>query len=87
MRIDTIIQGLQRHIADLEQCNANLDNIPESYRFNRAEQRKFNELRIAEYRDEIIELEELRDGHITEDKLGTARRFFNTMPAWATYGT
>lgn len=47
----------------------------------------FNTRQVAEYRDEIVELEELRDGHLTVDQLGTARRFFNQMPAWATYGT
>jgi hypothetical protein len=81
------ISGLQKHIADLEQVNANLHNIPESYMFNREEQRQYNLRTIESYKDEIIELEDLRDGHLTACKLGTARRFFNDMPAWATYGT
>jgi hypothetical protein len=55
--------------------------------FNREAQRQLNLRTIESYRDEIIELEDLRDGHITVDRLGTAGRFFNTMPAWGTYGT
>lgn len=47
----------------------------------------FNARQVAEYRDEIVELEDLRDGHLTVAQLGTARRFFNQLPAWATYGT
>ena len=81
-----LVDFLKRQIADLERVNANLDNIPESWLFNRADQRAYNESRIEEYRDEIIELEDLRDGFITVEQLGTARRFFNKMPAWATYG-
>lgn len=86
-RIDTLIAGLQRQIADLQASNDNLVNIPESWLFNRASQRAHNDSCIESCRDEIIELEKLRDGHITTEQLGTARRFFNTMPAWATYGT
>jgi hypothetical protein len=81
------ISFLKRMIADNEQANANLHNIPESYMFNRETQRQHNLRTIETYKDEIIELEDLRDGHITVDRLGTARRFFNTMPAWGTYGT
>jgi hypothetical protein len=81
------ISFLKRMIADLEQVNANLHNIPESYMFNREAQRQHNLRTIETYKDEIIELEDLRDGHIAVDRLGTARRFFNTMPAWGTYGT
>jgi hypothetical protein len=80
------ISGLQKHIADLERANANLHNIPESYMFNREEQRQRNLRAIESCKDEIIELEDLRDGHLTVDRLGTARRFFNDMPAWGTYG-
>lgn len=81
------INFLNRLIADLQACNDNLINIPESWMFNRANQRKFNDSEIEKYRDEIVELEELRDGYITVEQLGTARRFFNKMPAWGTYGT
>lgn len=81
------IKFLERMIAESEQANANLHNIPESWMFNRESQRQHNLRTIETYRDEIIELEDLRDGHITVDRLGTARRFFNTMPAWATSGT
>jgi hypothetical protein len=81
------ISGLQKQIADLEQVNANLHTRPESWMFNREEQRQRNLRTIETYKDEIIELEDLRDGFITVDRLGTARRFFNTMPAWGTYGT
>jgi hypothetical protein len=81
------ISFLSRLIADTEQINANLHNIPESYMFNREAQRQHNLRTIETYKDEIIELEDLRDGHITVDRLGTARRFFNTMPAWGTHGT
>jgi hypothetical protein len=83
----TSISFLKRMIAENEQANANLHNIPESWMFNREAQRQLNLRTIESYRDEIIELEDLRDGHITVDRLGTARRFFNTMPAWGTYGT
>lgn len=83
----TSISFLNRLIDSIEQANANLHNIPESWMFNRESQRQHNLRTIETYRDEIIELEDLRDGHITVDRLGTARRFFNTMPAWATSGT
>jgi hypothetical protein len=66
-----IIVFLQRLIAALEQAPAS----------------PFNARQVAAYRDEIVELEDLRDGHLTVGQLGTARRFFNQMPAWATYGT
>lgn len=81
------INFLNRMIAENELANANLHNIPESYRFNREEQRQHNLRMIETYKDEIIELEDLRDGHITADRLGTAGRFFNSMPAWGTSGT
>lgn len=81
------INFLNRLIADLQACNDNLINIPESWMFNRANERKFNDSEIEKYRDEIVELEELRDGYITVEQLGTARRFFYKMPAWGTYGT
>lgn len=84
---NSLIGFLKGLIDGIEQANANLHNIPETWMFNREEQRKLNNLTIATYRDEIIELEDLRDGHITVDRLGTARRFFNTTPAWATSGT
>jgi hypothetical protein len=48
---------------------------------------KHNLRTIETYKDEIVELEDLRDGHINASQLGTARRFFNDMPAWGTYGT
>jgi hypothetical protein len=69
--IDNTIAFLQRLIAALEQTPAS----------------PFNARQVAAYRDEIVELEDLRDGHLTVAQLGTARRFFNTLPAWATYGT
>ena len=81
------INFLNRLIADIQACNDNLINIPESWMFNRADQRRLNDSTIEKYRDEIVELEELRDGYITVEQLGTARRFFNKMPEWATYGT
>jgi hypothetical protein len=56
------ISFLKRMIADLEQVNANLHNIPESYMFNREAQRQHNLRTIETYKDEIIELEDLRDG-------------------------
>lgn len=83
----TLIANLQKYIAELEQINADLPNRPESWLFNREATRQHNLRCIENYRDEIIELEDLRDGHITADQLGTSRRFFNTMPEWATYGT
>lgn len=86
-KIATIIAHLHRMIAEITACNANLINIPESWMFNRESQRQHNNRVMDRYRDEIVELEELRDGHITVEQLGTARRFFNTMPAWGTYGT
>ena len=69
--INDTIAFLQRLIAALEQAPA----------------RPYNVRQVAAYRDEIVELEDLRDGHLTVGQLGTARRFFNQMPAWATYGT
>lgn len=69
--INDAIAFLQRLIAALEQAPAS----------------PFNARQVATYRDEIVELEDLRDGHLTVAQLGTARRFFNQMPAWATYGT
>jgi hypothetical protein len=60
-----IIVFLQRLIAALEQAPAS----------------PFNARQVAAYRDEIVELEDLRDGHLTVGQLGTARRFFNQMPA------
>lgn len=66
-----IIACLQRLIAAIEQAPAH----------------PFNAVQIATYRDEIVELEDLRDGHLTVGQLGTAGRFFNRMPEWATYGT
>ena len=81
------ISFLKRMIAANEAANANLHNRPESYMFNREVQRQHNLRCIEAYKDEIIELEDLRDGHITANRLGTAGRFFNNMPAWATYGT
>ena len=69
--IDNTIAFLQRLIAAVEQAPAS----------------PFNARQVATYRDEIVELEDLRDGHLTVGQLGTARRFFNQMPAWATYGT
>jgi hypothetical protein len=81
------ISFLKRMIAENELANANLHTRPESYLFNREVQRQHNLHMIESYKDEIIELEDLRDGHITANRLGTAGRFFNNMPAWATYGT
>ena len=81
------ISFLKRMIVENEQANANLHTRPESYMFNREAQRQHNLRMIETYKDEIIELEDLRDGHITVARLGTAGRFFNTMPAWGTYGT
>lgn len=69
--IDNTIAFLHRLIGVIEQCPAS----------------PFNARQVAEYRDEIVELEDLRDGHLTVGQLGTARRFFNQLPAWATYGT
>lgn len=69
--IDNIIATLQRLIGAIEQAPAS----------------PFNTRQVAEYRDEIIELEDLRDGHLTVNQLGTAGRFFNRLPDWATYGT
>jgi hypothetical protein len=69
--IDNTIAFLQRLIAAIEQAPAHPYNVRQ----------------VATYRDEIVELEDLRDGHLTVGQLGTARRFFNQMPAWATYGT
>jgi hypothetical protein len=69
--INDTIAFLQRLIAAIEQAPAS----------------PFNVRQVAAYRDEIVELEDLRDGHLTVAQLGTARRFFNQMPAWATYGT
>lgn len=69
--IDNIIAMLQRLIAAIQQAPAS----------------PFNTRQVAEYKDEIVELEDLRDGHLTVAQLGTARRFFNRMPEWATYGT
>jgi hypothetical protein len=83
----TSISFLKRLIESIEQSNANLHNIPENWMFNREEQRQHNLRTIETYKDEIIELEDLRDGYLTADRLGTARRFFSDMPAWATYGT
>jgi len=82
-----LVDFLKAQIAQIELINDGLNNIPESWMFNRAAARAQNERVIAEYRDEIVELEDLRDGFITVEQLGTARRFFNKMPAWATYGT
>lgn len=81
------IDFLKAQIAQLELMNDGLNNMPESWLFNRAAARAGNDQAIANFRDEIIELEDLRDGYITVDQLGTARRFFNKMPAWGTYGT
>jgi hypothetical protein len=69
--IDNTITFLQRLIAAIEQAPAS----------------PFNVRQVAAYRDEIVELEDLRDNHLTVGQLGTARRFFNSLPAWATYGT
>ena len=74
--IDNTIAFLHRLIGVIEQCT------PAD-----AQQQRLNASTISTYRDEIVELEDLRDGHLTVDQLGTARRFFNQMPAWATYGT
>ncbi len=81
------IDFLKAQISQLEFVNDGLNSIPESWLFNREASRANNNRVIAEYRDEIVELEDLRDGFITVEQLGTARRFFNKMPAWATYGT
>lgn len=82
-----LITFLQGQIANLELLNAGLDNIPESWIFSRAAARAQNDRVIESYRDEIVELEDLRDGYLSVGRLGTARRFFNKMPAWATSGT
>lgn len=85
--ITLALAAVERMIRSIEQANANLHNIPESYMFNRETTRQHNDMYIDMYRAEIIELEDLRDGHITVGQLGTARRFFNRLPDWATYGT
>lgn len=82
-----LIGFLKIQIAQLELVNSGLESTPETWMFNRAASRANNERVIKGYRDEIIELEDLRDGYLTVEQLGTARRFFNTMPAWATSGT
>ena len=66
-----IIACLQRLIAAIEQAPAH----------------PFNAVQTGIYREEIAELEALRDGRLTVGQLGTAGRFFNRLPAWATYGT
>lgn len=74
-----LVDFLNTQITDLQRINAGLDKASWSLANNQRV--------IANYRDEIVELEDLRDGYLTVDKLGTARRFFNRLPDWATYGT
>jgi hypothetical protein len=55
--IDNTITFLQRLIAAIEQAPAHPYNVRQ----------------VAEYRDEIVELEDLRDGHLTVGQLGNLR--------------
>jgi|GEM_PF-4787084 len=82
-----LINFLNQMIASLEVANAGLHTLPDSFLIDKDWQRQHNLRTIETYKDEIVELEDLRDGHITVARLGTARRFFNAMPEWATYGT
>lgn len=77
--INQIIAFVQRQIATLDACIERNDDGSHMLAYNKQHR--------SHLADEIVELEELRDGHLTVEKLGTTGRFFNKMPAWATYGT
>ena len=77
-----IINHLQDQINNLGDINARL-KMQEGYE----QQIRINEHYIETYQNEIFDIELLRDGLITQDKLGTARRFFNKVHEGFTYGT
>lgn len=77
-----IINHLQDQINRFGEINARL-KTQEGFE----QQIRINEHYIETYQNEIFDIELLRDGLITKDKLGTARRFFNKVPEGFTWGT
>jgi hypothetical protein len=76
------IDHLQDSINRLSDINSRLQSGESNQ-----DQVRLNESCIEQYQDEIFDIELLRDGLITKEQLGTARRFFNKVPDGFTYGT
>lgn len=77
-----IINHLQDSINRYDGINAQL-KAQEGFE----QQIRINEHYIEQFQDEIFDIELLRDGLITKDQLGTARRHFNKVPEGFTWGT
>lgn len=77
-----IINHLQDSINRYDGINAQL-KTQEGFE----QQIRINEHYIEQFQNEIFDIELLRDGLITKDQLGTARRHFNKVPEGFTWGT
>lgn len=80
--MQVIIDHLQEQINRYGDINARL-KTQEGFE----QQIRINEHYIEQFQDEIFDIELLRDGLITKDQLGTARRHFNKVPEGFTWGT
>ena len=80
--MQVIIDHLQEQINRYGDINAGL-KAKEGFE----QQIRINEHYIEQFQDEIFDIELLRDGLITKDQLGTARRHFNKVPEGFTWGT